>query len=60
MGLKEKLHQMQEEGIDPFPTQAKQTHTSQEAIDATIEWFESKGLGTGQTKYRHNSLLQSR
>jgi len=32
----EKLHQMQEEGIDPFPTQAKQTHTSQEAIDAFV------------------------
>ncbi|MEA3326906.1 MAG: lysine--tRNA ligase [Chloroflexota bacterium] len=30
----EKLHQMQEEGIDPFPTRAKQTHTSKEAIDA--------------------------
>jgi len=30
----EKLYQMQEEGIDPFPTRAKQTHTSQEAIDA--------------------------
>jgi leucyl-tRNA synthetase len=26
--------------------------TSQDAIDATIEWFEGKGLGTGQTKYR--------
>jgi leucyl-tRNA synthetase len=26
--------------------------TSQEAIDATIDWFEEKGLGTGQTKFR--------
>ena len=26
--------------------------TSQEAIDATIDWFEAKGLGKGQTKYR--------
>jgi len=26
--------------------------TSQEAIDTTIDYFESKGLGKGQTKYR--------
>ena len=26
--------------------------TSQEAIDATIDWFEARGLGKGQTKYR--------
>jgi len=26
--------------------------TSQEAIDATIDYFEAHGLGTGQTKYR--------
>ncbi|KMW58624.1 Leucyl-tRNA synthetase [Candidatus Rhodobacter oscarellae] len=26
--------------------------TSQEAIDATIDWFEAQGKGTGQTKYR--------
>ncbi|MEO0773446.1 MAG: leucine--tRNA ligase, partial [Pseudomonadota bacterium] len=26
--------------------------TSQEAIDATIDWFEEKGLGTAQVKYR--------
>ena len=26
--------------------------TSQEAIDATIDWFEAKSLGKGQTKYR--------
>ncbi len=26
--------------------------TSQEAIDATIDYFEAKGLGKGQTKYR--------
>ena len=26
--------------------------TSQEAIDATIDWFEAKGLGVGQTQYR--------
>ncbi|MEO0486513.1 MAG: leucine--tRNA ligase [Pseudomonadota bacterium] len=26
--------------------------TSQEAIDATIDWFEAQGLGTGQTQFR--------
>ena len=26
--------------------------TSQEAIDATIDWFEARGLGVGQTQYR--------
>lgn len=26
--------------------------TSQEGIDATIDWFEENGLGTGQVKYR--------
>ena len=26
--------------------------SSQDGIDATIDWFEAKGLGTGQTKYR--------
>ena len=26
--------------------------TSQEGIDATIDWFEAEGLGTGQVKYR--------
>ncbi|WP_306114793.1 MULTISPECIES: leucine--tRNA ligase [unclassified Roseovarius] len=26
--------------------------TSQEGIDATIDWFEAKDLGTGQVKYR--------
>ena len=26
--------------------------TSQHGIDATIDWFEDKGLGTGQTQYR--------
>ena len=26
--------------------------TSQDAIDATIDWFEAKGLGKGQTQYR--------
>ncbi|MGJ8585725.1 MAG: leucine--tRNA ligase [Marinosulfonomonas sp.] len=26
--------------------------TSQEAIDATIDWFEERGLGTGMTKFR--------
>ncbi len=26
--------------------------TSQEGIDATIDWFEANDLGTGQTKYR--------
>ncbi|WP_112320872.1 leucine--tRNA ligase [Oceanibium sediminis] len=28
------------------------TTTGQEAIDATIDWMEAKGLGTGQTKFR--------
>ncbi|MEM7472856.1 MAG: leucine--tRNA ligase [Pseudomonadota bacterium] len=27
-------------------------NTSQEGIDATIDYFEAKGLGTGQTKFR--------
>ena len=26
--------------------------SSQDAIDATIDWFEAKGLGTGMTKFR--------
>lgn len=26
--------------------------TSQDGIDATIDWFEAQGLGTGQVKYR--------
>ncbi|WP_300032691.1 leucine--tRNA ligase [uncultured Roseobacter sp.] len=26
--------------------------TGQHGIDATIDWFEARGLGTGQTKYR--------
>ena len=33
----EKLREMQEKGINPYPTTAEQTHTSQEAIDAFIE-----------------------
>jgi lysyl-tRNA synthetase class 2 len=32
----EKLQKMQSQGIDPYPTQAQQTHTSQEAIEAFI------------------------
>jgi len=36
-----KLEEMQAKGIDPYPTQAKQTHTSQEAIDAFIKREES-------------------
>ena len=28
------------------------TATSQQAIDATIDWFEAKGLGKGMVKYR--------
>ncbi len=31
-----KLRQMQEEGFNPFPIKAKQTHTSHEAMDAFI------------------------
>lgn len=33
----EKLRKMQENGINPYPTTAEQTHTSQEAIDAFIK-----------------------
>ena len=33
----EKLREMHEKGINPFPTDAEQTHTSQEAIDAFIK-----------------------
>ncbi len=32
----EKLHALQAEGLEPYPTRAEQTHTSQEAIDAFI------------------------
>lgn len=32
----EKLHTLQAEGLEPYPTRAEQTHTSQEAIDAFI------------------------
>jgi len=38
----QKLQEMQEKGISPFPTRAEQTHTSQEAIDAFLE-AEEKG-----------------
>ena len=30
----DKLHQLEEAGIEPYPTRAKQTHTSKEAIEA--------------------------
>ena len=33
----EKLHALQAEGMEPYPTRAEQTHTSQEAIDAFIK-----------------------
>ncbi|MCB2214128.1 lysine--tRNA ligase [bacterium] len=33
----EKLHQLQADGVEPYPTRATQTHTSQEAIDAFIK-----------------------
>lgn len=33
----EKLRDMQENGLNPYPTTAEQTHTSQEAIDAFSE-----------------------
>ena len=33
----EKLHQMQDQGIEPYPISAEQTCTSQEAINAFIE-----------------------
>ncbi len=38
----EKLQKMQAEGIEPYPVEAEQTHTSQEAINAFIE-SEEKG-----------------
>jgi len=37
-----KLRLMQEEGFNPFPIKAKQTHTSQEAIDAFIRQEEKE------------------
>ncbi len=30
----DKLHDVQADGLEPYPTRAEQTHTSQEAIDA--------------------------
>jgi len=33
----EKMREMQENGINPFPTTAEQTHTSQEAINAFLK-----------------------
>ncbi len=33
----DKLHEVQAEGLEPYPTRAEQTHTSQEAIDAFIK-----------------------
>jgi lysyl-tRNA synthetase class 2 len=33
----EKLEALQEAGLEPYPTRAEQTHTSQEAIDAFIK-----------------------
>ncbi len=38
----EKMRQMEQEGIDPFPTRAEQTHTSQKAI-AAFEKAEAAG-----------------
>ncbi len=38
----EKMREMQQHGIDPYPTSAEQTHTSQEAIEA-FEKAESAG-----------------
>ncbi|NKB26319.1 MAG: leucine--tRNA ligase [Rhodobacteraceae bacterium] len=34
------------------PTKGPDQMTGQQAIDYAIEWFESRGLGTGQTNYR--------
>ncbi|MFN2303060.1 MAG: lysine--tRNA ligase [Anaerolineales bacterium] len=31
-----KLHQMQAQGLEPYPTRAEQTHTSREAMDAFL------------------------
>ncbi len=33
----DKLHQLQEAGIEPYPTRAKQTHTSREAVEAFVK-----------------------
>ena len=33
----DKLHEVQAAGLEPYPTRAEQTHTSQEAIDAFLE-----------------------
>ena len=41
----EKLREMEEKGIPPFPTRADQTHTSKEAIQAFLE-TEEKGEET--------------
>jgi lysyl-tRNA synthetase class 2 len=38
----QKLQEMKEEGVVPYPTRAEQTHTSKEAIDAFLE-AEEKG-----------------
>ena len=38
----EKLHEMETEGIQPFPTRAEQTHTSKQAIEA-FEKAEASG-----------------
>ncbi len=35
-GRLRKLRAMQEQGLEPYPTRAEQTHTSQEAIDAFL------------------------
>ena len=38
----EKVETLRAEGIEPYPTRAKRTHTSQEAIK-TVEQAESAG-----------------
>lgn len=40
----EKIHRLREQGMEPYPTKAHRTHTSQEAIQA-LEEFEKKADG---------------
>lgn len=39
----EKLHRLQDAGIEPYPTRAKRTHTSRQAIEA-FEKFEAQDI----------------
>jgi lysyl-tRNA synthetase, class II len=44
----EKIEALRKEGIEPFPTRAKRTHTSAEAV-AAFEAAEKAGVSTGST-----------